>query len=827
MFAEPVLPTSSTKTYATIIIPLALPTNYTWEIPAQFNVQIGMRVEVELKKKKYAGIVKQLAPKIPEQLNPKPILNVLDEEPLVHAKQLEFWEWLANYYMCTEGEVMQAALPSNLKLSSESVLVFNSEAEEVLNNPNQLSNSEFIVAEALLLKQELKMSEVQQLLDTNNVIPIVKKLIEKRIAYLFEDLQEKYKPKTDTFIFLHPNYKSEEALSKLLNEWSKAPKQMELLLAYLHFIKTEGQVSQSQLLKKANASAAQLKGLIDKGILIAQKKQIDRIEKYLQPTSNKIELSEQQQKAVRDIETCFTQKNVCLLHGVTASGKTHVYIQLLKNILHQTTAQALFLLPEIALTSQIIRKLQHYFGNDIVIYHSKFNPNERVEIWNKVKKGEAKIVLGARSALFLPFQNLQLIIVDEEHETSYKQQDPAPRYHARDAAIFYAQLFNAKVLLGSATPSVETYYNCLQKKYGLVELHQRYNEVQLPTIELIDLKPYLDKTKSKIVLSPPLKEALLQSLQQKKQAIVFQNRRGYSPYTQCTVCGWIPQCNNCSVTLTFHKSKNVLSCHYCSATYPLLQTCLHCGSSSFVNKNFGTEQLEEILATEFPQAKIARMDWDTVKGKQQHETIIKQFEQQKIDILVGTQMVVKGLDFEHVNLVGVTDGDGLLHFADFRVNERAYQLLEQVSGRAGRKDGNGKVMIQVTNMHHPTLAFVKEHDYKKMYAFELEGRKAYHYPPFTRIIYVQVKHKLRDTAFAAANIITNALQNIKTLEVNGPSQPPIDRVRNQYLWDIQIKLPKTNEANLLCKQTLRQQIVILKNHDSFKSVGVVVDVDGV
>lgn len=824
---EPLVVHHNSKSYATIIIPLALPTNYTWEIPSTFSVQIGMRVEVELRKKKYAGIVKQLTTEIPNQLNPKPILNVLDEEPLVHPTQLKFWEWLASYYMCTEGEVMQAAIPSNLKLSSESILVFNAEAEDLLHKPNLLSNDEFIVAEALLIKQELKMSEVQQLLDTHHVITVVKKLVEKRIAYLFEDLQEKYKPKTDTFILLHPSYKSEEALSKLMNEWGKAPKQLDLLLAYLHFSKTEGQVTQSALLKKANASQSQLKGLIDKGILVAQKKQIDRIEKYLQPTTTKIELSNLQQKAINEIEACFALKNVCLLHGITASGKTHVYIQLLKNCLQHTNRQALFLLPEIALTSQIIRKLQNYFGNDIVIYHSKFNPNERVEIWNKVKTGEAKIVLGARSALFLPFKHLQLIIVDEEHETSYKQQDPAPRYHARDAAIFYAQLFNANVLLGSATPSIETYYNCLQNKFGLVQLNQRFSNMELPKIELVDLKPYLDSKKSKIILSPPLKEALHQTLHQGKQAIVFQNRRGYSPYTQCTVCGWIPQCNNCSVTLTFHKSKNQLSCHYCSTTYPLLQTCLHCGSSSFVNKNFGTEQLEEVLATEFPQAKIARMDWDTVRGKQQHETIIKQFEQQKIDILVGTQMVVKGLDFEHVNLVGIADADGLLNFADFRVNERAFQLMEQVSGRAGRKDGKGKVMIQVSNMHHPTLAFVKEHDYQKMYAFELEGRRAYHYPPFTRIIYVQVKHTEKDKALAAANIIAKALKEIKNIEVNGPSQPPIDRVRNKYLWDIQIKLPKNNKINLLCKQTLRQQIIILKNYDSFKSVGVVIDVDGV
>ena len=814
--------------YCEVIIPLALPTTYTWAVPQhlQTTIKIGVRVEVQLRNKKYAGIIKSITQQKPEAFTPKELLNVLDDEPLVYDNQLKLWQWLAQYYMCSEGEVMQAAIPSNLKLSSESILIWNEETDYDLNDGSNLNDEEFIVAQALEVKKELRLSEVQQLLDSAHVYPIIKKLIDKEICYVWEELKDKYKSKTETYILLQPAFNNDDALSEMINNFGKAPKQMELLLAYLHLIKTEGEVTQATLLKKSNATAAQLKGLIDKGILQAEKRATDRIKSLPKDVTVNFNLSQAQQLSYEAIVALFVDKNVCLIHGVTASGKTQIYVKLIEQYMQQGK-QVLYMLPEIALTSQIIRRLQVHFGGNIAIYHSKFNPNERVEIWNKVKNGQIKVVLGARSSLLLPFQNLGLIVVDEEHDASYKQQDPAPRYHARDAAIYYASIFNAKVLLGSATPSIESYYNCEQKKYGLVTLTERFGNVDLPTIELVDLKKVPSKDKSKIALSPQMLAAIELSLSQQKQVILFQNRRGYSPYMICNNCGWIPQCQHCDVTLTYHKAKNKLSCHYCGTTYPVLNTCAACGSNNFIQKNFGTEKLEELVAEQFTNARVSRMDYDTVKGKNDHDNLIKLFEQQRIDILVGTQMVVKGLDFEHVNLVGIIDGDGILNFTDFRVNERAFQLMEQVSGRAGRKDGKGNVLIQVSNVQHPVLHFVKTHNYLELYKFELPARKAYQYPPFYRIIQLTIKHKDSYVAEEAANIILKGLlENFKQF-LNGPAQPPVDRIRNQYLWEILIKLPKDAAIINQCKREIQQQIAIIKSEKRYSSVSIIIDVDPV
>ncbi len=810
--------------YATVVIPLALPIAYTWRIPShlQAAAAIGVRVEVQLRNKKYAGVIKAISLTKPI-FEPKEIINILDEDPLLYPAQLELWQWMANYYLCSEGEVMQAAVPANLKLNSESVLIWNDENIVDLNDGSLFSDEEYIVAQALEIKKELRLSEVQQLLDVNHVYPIIKKLIDKKICYVWEELKEKYKVKTETYILLHPDYFDEEKLSKLFDD-QKAPKQMELLLSYLHLSKTEGEVTQPQLLKKSNASAAQLKGLVDKKILIQEKRNTDRIKTIPKDTSIDFTLSTAQQTALTAIENSFKEKQVCLLHGVTSSGKTQIYISLIEQYMQQGK-QVLYMLPEIALTTQIIRRLQKHFGGNIAIYHSKFNPNERVEIWNKVKNGTIKAVLGARSSLFLPFKNLGLIIADEEHDASYKQQDPAPRYNARDAAIYYASIFNAKVLLGSATPSIESYFNAIQNKYGLVELNERFGDVAMPIIEVIDLKKIPNLNKEKIALSPQLIEAVDNALKNKKQVILFQNRRGYSPYSICQTCGWIPQCNNCDVTLTFHKAKNKLSCHYCGSSYPVINTCAACGSHQFIQKNFGTEKIEELLAEQFSDARIARMDLDTVKGKNDHDTLIKLFEQQRIDILVGTQMVVKGLDFEHVQLVGVIDADGILNFTDFRVNERAYQLMEQVSGRAGRKDGNGKVLVQVSNTYHPILEFVKLHDYKKLFFYELESRKAYQYPPYFRIIKLTCKHKEKHIAEQGANIIIKNLGKQFESYINGPAQPIVDRIRNQYLWEILIKLPKDAKLIQQCKTQIQSQIGLIQNNKTYRSMHIVVDID--
>lgn len=526
--------------FAEIIIPLALPLNYTWAIPENFreNIQPGSRVEVQLKNKKYAGIVKLLHTNKPSAFEPKDILNVLDNEPLVYPRQLQLWQWMAEYYMCSEGEVMQAALPSHLKLSSESILAYN---EEYGDDFSDLNDEEYLVSEALLVKKELKLSEVQQILDASHVYPIIKKLIEKKVCIVWEALKDTYKQKLEVYVHLHSDYHNEENLAKLLNEWSKnkAPKQLELLLAYLHLVKTEGEVIQTNLLKKANATAAQLKGLAEKNIVRLEKRSVDRLPSLPRDIKIDFELSQAQLTASEKVNEVLAAKSVCLLQGVTSSGKTLIYIKLIEHFIKQGK-QVLYMLPEIALTAQIIRRLQKYFGGYITIYHSKFNPNERVEIWNKIKTGETKVVLGARSSLFLPFKELGLIIVDEEHDPSYKQQEPAPRYHGRDAAIYYASLFSAKVLLGSATPSLESYYNSRSGKYGLVHLAERYGNVQMPLIEMVDVKTIIVKDKGKIILSPQLIEAINQSLQKKKQVILFQNRRGYSPYQICGTCAGSP-----------------------------------------------------------------------------------------------------------------------------------------------------------------------------------------------------------------------------------------------------------------------------------------------
>jgi primosomal protein N' (replication factor Y) (superfamily II helicase) len=823
MKVEPNILFNTTYTHwANIILPLALPNVYTYAIPNEFllKIKIGARVEVELKNKKYAGVVKSTTQEKPIYPT-KEILNVLDDEPILFPQQLALWEWIAQYYMCTEGEVMAAALPTHFKLSSETILVFN---EEVGDDFSHLGDEEFLVAEALLIKKELKLTEVQQILDSTHVYPIIKKLIDKKVCMVWEAMDEKYKVKQENFVLLNPIYNNEDLLSQKLNDWKGAAKQMELLLAYLHLQKTEGDVVQASLLKKAGATPAQLKGLVDKDILWVEKRSVDRIKSLPKDVFIDFEFSEAQQEAVNKIQENFLQKSVCLLHGVTGSGKTQVYVKLIEQYFAKGM-QVLYLLPEIALTAQMIRRLQKHFGGNIVIYHSKFNNNERVELWNKIRTGEVQIVLGARSSLFLPFKNLGLIIVDEEHDASYKQQEPTPKYNARDAAIFYANLFNAKVVLGSATPSIESYFNAILNKYALVELNERFGGLQLPSIEIIDTRQVMQK--GKVMITPQLKAAMQQALDNDKQVILFQNRRGYNPYLICGTCGFIPQCNHCSVSLTLHKYSNKLHCHYCASQYPKLVTCPACGTSTWLEKNFGTEKIEETLDEDFPKHKVARMDVDSIRGKKAHDNLIQLFEQHKVDILVGTQMVVKGLDFDKVSLVGVLDADSLLSFADFRVNERAFQLMEQVSGRAGRKKEQGKVIIQATNVKHPILQLVQQHNYKGLYNLEIENRKQFFYPPYSRIVLLTLKHKEVAKVTSASNDLVSLLKQDLSQYIVGPAAPIINRIRNQYLMEILIKLPKEIGMSSTYKKVIRNHINLLQSKVEFKSVVVVVDVDPV
>jgi primosomal protein N' (replication factor Y) len=807
--------------YATIILPLALPTTYTYSVPEIFanKIKQGCRVEVVLgKNKRYAGIIKSISVE-PPPYQTKDILNILDDEPLLYPEQLKLWKWMSDYYMCSEGEVMAAALPAHFKLSSETILLFN---EDYGDDFTALDNDEYVVAEALLIKKQLNLTEVQLVLDVTHVYPVIKKLIDKKVCIVWEALSERYKSKMENFVLLNPTYDNEKELGELLNNWTKAPKQMELLLAYLHLIKTEGEVTQPALLKKSGASPAQLKGLADKQIVRIEKRSVDRIKTMPKSMELNFKLSAAQLTALGQVQESFTTKNVCLLHGVTSSGKTQLYIKLIEEY-YQQGKQVLYLLPEIALTAQMIRRLQTHFGGNIAIYHSKFNNNERVELWNKIKTGETRIVLGARSALFLPFKDLGLIVVDEEHDPSFKQQDPAPRYNARDAAAYYASLFNAKVLMGSATPSIETYFNAQKGKYGLVELNERFGGIHLPTIEIVDTRKVAQK--GKVMLSPQLKEAINQTVENGRQVILFQNRRGYSPYLICGTCGYLPQCKNCDVTLTLHKYSNKLHCHYCGTTYPKITECPACGTVNWIEKNFGTEKIEEMIEEEFPKLRVARMDVDSVRGKSAHDNLIKLFEQQRIDVLVGTQMVVKGLDFEKVSLVGILDADGLLSFADFRVNERAFQLMEQVSGRAGRKDEQGKVLIQATQVNHPVLKFVEQHDYKKMYDFEINNRQQFFYPPFSRIIEITLKHKVKEVVDEVAHKLGAALQKDLNNFVVGPAAPVVARVRNQYLMELLIKLPLDMKLIQQYKQLIKNHFNLILAERQFKSVVMIADVD--
>lgn len=815
--------------WAEIILPLALPTTYTYAVPANLFAQaaIGCRAEVVFgKNKKYAGIIKSISHEQPAYKT-KPILNILDEKPLLYPQQLALWNWISRYYMCSEGEVMAAALPANFKLSSETILIFNEEAGEDFSH---LDDDEFLVAEALLLKKQLQVIEVQQVLDATHVYPVIKRLIDKNICFTWEKLNERYKVKKEAYVILNPQFDNEETLSVLLNDWKGAPKQMHLLLAFLHLQQTEGEVSQSALLKKADATTAQLKGLCDKKILIVEKRAVDRLKSLPRKLHIDFAFSPVQQECYLQLLENFESKNVCLLHGVTGSGKTQLYIKLIEKYFNEDK-QVLYLLPEIALTAQIIRRLQKHFGGNIAIYHSKFNDHERIELWNKVRTGEVKIILGARSALFLPFNNLGLIIADEEHDVSYKQHEPSPRYHARDAAIYFASLFEkvsgtaAKVLLGSATPSMESYFNAMQQKYGFVYLGERYGGIQLPSIEIVNTRQVAQK--GKVMISPQLKDAMQKALESDKQVILFQNRRGYNPYLICGTCGFIPQCNHCDVSLTLHKYSNKLHCHYCGSVYPKLITCPACGSTNWLEKNFGTEKIEEQLEQDFADYKVARMDVDSIRGKNAHDHLIQLFEQHRLDILVGTQMVVKGLDFDNVSLVGILDADGLLSFADFRVNERGFQLMEQVSGRAGRKNEQGRVLIQAMNVKHPIIQLVEQHDYKRFYEAELASRKEFFYPPFSRIVLLTLKHKDKSLLDAAADKLAHSLRQDLKEYVVGPAVPVVGRMRNLYQMEILLKLPKEPGKENIFKQVIRNHMNLLISEKQFRGVDIVADVDPV
>jgi len=820
------LPPQESLLFAEVIVPIATPQNFTWSIPVNLQDQasIGKRVEVNLgNRRRYAGLIKRLHTDKPQGFHSKPILQVLDTTPIVTPAQLSFWTWIADYYCCTEGEVMAAALPAHFKLSSETWLrVIPGQPIEQF----ELDDNEYILAEALSIKKQLRIAEVQQLLQNRKVFATIDRLTELGLAELVDSLHEKYISREKIFIEWTASYHNEEALAALLNGKWRSAKQLDLLLAFLRIHPTQAPIERSVLIQEADSSPAVLQALIEKNILQAVKRKVDRIERSASFLDVDFSLNEQQLLAIDSIRSKWEEKDVCLLRGVTGSGKTHVYIQCIAEAL-KSGKQVLYLLPEIALTSQIIRRLQKHFGGAVGVYHSRFSPNERVEIWKDVLSGKIRVLLGARSALFLPFTDLSLIICDEEHDPSFKQQDPAPRYNARDAAIYLATLQGAKVLLGSATPSLESFYLARQGKYGYVELTERYGAGELPALRFIDLRAILKEDRTRVSLSPLLLKKMKEVLSRKRQVILFQNRRGYSPYQICTVCGWIPRCKHCDVSLTYHKKNNQLRCHYCGTQYPPVPRCQACGNPRFGQRSFGTERIEEQIRTHFPQARVARMDVDTVKGKDAHDQLIRQFEEGLVDILVGTQMVVKGLDFDRVDLVGILDADGLLHFADFRANERAFQLMEQVSGRAGRKDAQGEVIVQTTDPTHPVLQLVERHDYLSFYESEQKKRAEFGYPPHVRLIRILFRHKQADLTALAAQEWVSCMGPAWRSFLVGPAEPIVARIRDQYRMEVWLRLPRRSSQWKLAKQQILHAVGQLHQIKSFARVDVVIDMDPV
>ncbi len=797
-----------------VILPIALEKLFTYAITESESrfIKKGIRVAVPFGKRKiYTAIVADVHQKAPLQYEAKEIHQILDESPVVTIKQLEFWQWISNYYMCSLGEVMKAALPSALILESETIISLNTKSQI---EDSTLSDDEFLVYEALHHQSALKAKEIEDILDRKSILNVLKKLIEKDLISLKEEITDKYQPKLERYVTLNVAFSNEVAFNQMLDSLKRAPKQRALVLNYYTLVATTNKpVKAKDLLNKSKATTVQLKSLIDKNIFEEQHIQQDRLHFLATNDLPQMQLNKYQSESLNKIEQIFNKQDVVLLHGVTSSGKTEIYIKCIQNTILKNQ-QVLYLVPEIALTSQLINRLKQHFSNKIVVYHSRYSFNERVEVWNQVIAGsqKAQVILGARSAALLPFNNLGLIIVDEEHEQSYKQFDPAPRYHARDASIVLAQMFKGKVLLGSATPSLESYYNASKEsKYGLVELKRRYNDVQLPEIELIDLA---DKQKRKRMtghFSDRLIEELALTLDEGYQAILFQNRRGFAPIISCNTCGHSPQCPNCDVSLTYHQYRNQLRCHYCSHAIAMQQNCLACGSSDIDSKGFGTEQIEEEVGQLFPKATVGRMDFDTTKGKYGYDKIITAFEQHEIDVLVGTQMVTKGLDFRKVKLVGILNADLMLNFPDFRAHERSFQLMQQVAGRSGRTKVRGKVIIQTYNPYHKILQQVASHDYGAMFEEQLHQRYIYKYPPYYRMIRITLRHKDFNKVNDGADWMVRSLRQLFNQHVLGPEFPPIARIRNQYNKNILVKVPKGQSLT-------KTKEAILKIRNSFSSI---------
>ena len=785
-------------------------------------VQPGMRVEVQLGKKKlYSALVYEILEHPAEGTKPKPILSMIDKHPIVDETQLKLWTWMAQYYCCSLGEVMLAALPAGLKMSSETRIIISPFFTE---DYSMLDDKEYLIAEALRNRLELTVDDVQKILGQKTVFPLLYRLLEKKIIYLKEELKENYKPKKIGCVRLQEPYATEPILLQEAFELTaRSQKQTDALLSFVQIYKTQKFVRKQDLYKMAGVDSAVLKALEKKAIFELYDREISRVGKYEEAVVDKFDLTKNQISALDKIKEFYTNKNTVLLHGVTGSGKTRIYIELIEEALKKGE-QVLYLLPEIALTTQIVVRLQKIFGDDIAVYHSRMSNNERVDLWKEVLKNKP-IVLGARSALFLPFKNLKLIIVDEEHDTSFKQHDPAPRYNARDTAIFLAHLNSAKVLLGTATPALETYQNAKEGKYGLVEMTERFGGIQMPEIIIADVADETKKKKMSSHFTSVLLKELTEALQRGEQAILFQNRRGYAPTLRCITCGWVQQCKNCDVSLTYHKAFNNLRCHYCGFQQKFPEECPACGERNLTIRGFGTEKIEDELQIYLPTAKIARMDYDTVRTKHSHARIINDFEEKRIDILVGTQMVTKGLDFDNVGIVGVLSADQLMSFPDFRSTERGFQLMTQVSGRAGRKKKRGKVIIQAFNVAHPVLGEVIQNDFQRFFEREVEERKLFSYPPFQRLIKITLKHKDPRLLNEGTKVFAKILKDNLGYRMIGPAVPGIPRVRGQFLLEIYLKMEKDNQWLVYAKRLIIEAKYILQKTKGFSGIRVNVDVD--
>ena len=815
--------------YIDVILPLPLANTFTYSVPDEWAdaVRIGMRVIVPFgKKKMYTAIVSLVHTITPTIYEAKEIVYLLDNEPILRRPQLKFWEWISSYYQAHLGDVYQAAVPAGLKLESETLVCINPdyEAESVL------SERESKILDALSDGKPIKVAELTKVTELRNVMATLKHLMDNGAVEISEELRQKFRPKTDTFIRLTENATKEDNLRRIFDDLSRAKKQLDMLMMYIDLSRClipakQREVSKKDLLERSGASAAVLNGLIERNVLETYLKEIGRLDVSEIQTSEVSPLNEFQQTALNEIEKQFIEKQVVLLHGVTSSGKTEMYIHLINKVLAEGK-QVLYLVPEIALTTQLTSRLKRVFGKRLGVYHSKFSDAERVEIWNNVLNDKTyDVVIGVRSSIFLPFRQLGLVIVDEEHESSYKQYDPAPRYHARNAAVVLASMHGAKTLLGTATPAIETYQNALTGKYGLVEINQRFEEMAMPEILVVDTKEAYRKKQMESHFSDLLIEKIGKALSNHEQVILFQNRRGYAPYIECKVCGFVPHCKNCDVSLTVHKIFNTLTCHYCGYTEPIPNTCPKCGTpGSLYTKGFGTEKIEDEIKLIFPDARVSRMDLDTTRSKKSYDKIISDFEQLKVDILIGTQMVSKGLDFERVSLVGILNADNMLNFPDFRAHERAYQLMAQVSGRAGRKNKRGTVVLQTSSPEHAIIGQVIRNDYKAMYTMQCEERQLFRYPPFFRIIQIVLRHRDPNVVNQAAHKLANDLRAVFGARVLGPNIPVVARVQNMYIKHILLKIE--NEASTTrAKEILREVTNQVLSDSRFKSLWINLDVD--